>query len=115
MKAKLFIAILLSGVFCLTAIMPAFAVQTEGTVVSVSTGAGCPTLVIQDKTGATLNLVITQKTDVQKGTRDMDLSTLTKGSTVVVRYNVKGGKNVAKYVGYVSGNLQRIPKACKIK
>lgn len=115
MKARLFIAILLSGIFCLTAIMPAFAIQTEGTVVSVNMGGGCPTLVIKDATGATMDLVITQSTDVQKGTKDMDLATLTPGSTVLVRYNVKGGKNVAKYVGYVSGNLQRIPKACKWK
>jgi hypothetical protein len=95
--------------------MPAFAIQTEGKVVSVNTGATCPEVVIKDSSGATLNLIVTKMTDVQKGTKDMDLSMLKPGSTVVVRYRVKGGKNIAKYIGYVSGNLQRISPACRRK
>lgn len=114
MKARLLFVVLVA-IFCLFASMPAFAIQTVAKVVSVDTTVGCPRVVVKDETGATLDLTITDLTDIQQGTKDICLTQLKPGSTVVVRYRIKGGKNIAKYIGYVSGNLQRVTKQCKIK
>ncbi|MFH1406999.1 MAG: hypothetical protein ABIH01_03230 [Candidatus Omnitrophota bacterium] len=104
--------VVLAIVFCAVLANDAFAVQTKGKIVSIDMSG--PTVVVKEDSGATLPLSITGRTDIQKGMRDMDLAEFKPGVLVVVRYKVEGGKNIAKYIGYVSGELQRFaPKGSK--
>ena len=102
MKRTLVIA--LAVLFCLSIATAAFAVQTRGTVVSVDPNA--PLMIVKLMDGKTLSLVITPKTDIQQGMKDIPLGRFVPGTLVVVRYNVKDGKTVARYIGYESGELQ---------
>ena len=90
--------------FGLTIATAAFAVQTKGVVVSLDKNE--PSMVIKQANGVALKLNITPKTDIQRGMKDIPLDEFAPGTVVLTRYNVKDGKNVAKYIGYESGELQ---------
>ena len=90
--------------FALTLATAVFAAQTRGTVVSLDVNA--PSMTIKQMNGSTLTLNITPKTDVQMGMKTIPLEKFLPGTLVVVRYKVKDGKTIAKYIGYESGELQ---------
>lgn len=104
----------LAAIFMMVGVCSAYAIQMKAEVTGVDTET--PAITLVDASGSMITVVITPETDVQVGFKDILLTDINAGSTVVVRYDVKAGKNVARYVGLLDRKkVATIKKVCSEK